>query len=193
MTVGVSPIHTSVPRDDRRAVAGGTRHVVVCSPGTAAERVVAELGDESFELLCLGPAPATLGVPESVSSADSVEELERLLHDLLATAVVGVRVHVAGSDAVVRRLGAVAWDAGLLADEIGLACDVEQAVYRVACVHCGEIVESVSDTIVDCTGCGRTLFVYHHFSRRKAAYMGFQADAELPGDVPPPRSGLPCP
>jgi hypothetical protein len=189
----VSPIHTSVPREDRRAVAGGTGHVVVCSPGTAAGRVVAELGDEPFELLCLGPAPSELGAPEAVSSAATVDELERLLANRLASAVVGVRVHVAGSDAVVRRLGAVAWEAGLQADEIGLACDTEQAVFRVACVHCGEIAESVSDTVVECTGCERTLFVYHHFSRRKAAYMGFQADAELPGDIPPARSGLPCP
>ena len=35
-----------------------------------------------------------------------------------------------------------------------------------------------------CGGCRRSLFVRDHFSRHLGAYMGFQIDAEAPGQVP---------
>jgi hypothetical protein len=88
---------------------------------------------------------------------------------------------------------AVAAEAGLEADEVGMVCDDERPAFRVACVHCRAITEPAESTIVACAGCERTLFVYHHHSRRKAAYMGFQADAEVAGEVPDGRSGVPCP
>ena len=55
----------------------------------------------------------------------------------------------------------------------------------VFCVHCRAMTRGVRTNLVDCSGCGRTLFVRDHFSRRLGAYMGFQIDAEIPGDKPP--------
>ena len=51
-------------------------------------------------------------------------------------------------------------------------------------VHCRTITRGVHTNIVSCSGCGRSLFVRDHFSRRLGAYMGFQIDAEVPGEVP---------
>lgn len=45
-------------------------------------------------------------------------------------------------------------------------------------------MEGVTTSIVTCTGCGAPLFVRDHFSRRLAAFMGVQVDAEVPGEVP---------
>jgi hypothetical protein len=55
----------------------------------------------------------------------------------------------------------------------------------VFCVHCRAMTRGVRTNLADCSGCGRTLFVRDHFSRRLGAYMGFQIDAEIPGEKPP--------
>jgi hypothetical protein len=54
----------------------------------------------------------------------------------------------------------------------------------VRCVHCQTLLDDVTMSLVDCTGCGATLFVRDHFSARLAAFMGVKVDAELPGELP---------
>ncbi len=73
--------------------------------------------------------------------------------------------------------------AALEADEIHVEVTASTA-RRVWCTHCKTVTADVTTSIVACAGCGRTLEVYHHFSRRHGAYMGFQADAESPGELP---------
>ncbi len=189
MTIfGVSPLHTSVPPDSHRAAEGGTRHVVVaCTPEPLPVR--ASYADDA-ELLCLGPAPEDWPA-HATTVADDADQLESLLRERLANAHVGVRLHLAGSDAIVRRMSAIGLEEGLLAEEIGV--DAAQPAFRVFCVHCRTLTEPVGETLVRCAGCGRTLTVYHHFSRRKGAFMGFQADAELAGELPAGTKGRPCP
>ncbi len=194
--VGVSPLHTSVPDEHRAAAGGGACHLVACAAGAAAEQLLASLAHvdpRTAQLLWLGNAlPAGPHAPRALLAADG-GHLEALLRDRLAHARVGVRLHLAGTDALVRRLTAAGLEAGLHEDEIGFACDRKQLAYRVACVHCHAITEPVETTVADCAGCGRLLLVYHHYSRRKAAYMGFQADAEVRGEIPAARPGVPCP
>ena len=55
---------------------------------------------------------------------------------------------------------------------------------RVWCAHCKAVTEGATHDLVECVGCRRSLTVYHHFSRRLGAFMGFQADAEVAGELP---------
>ena len=58
------------------------------------------------------------------------------------------------------------------------------AARRVYCIHCHAFNDPVTRNVVACRGCGRQLLVRDHFSRRLAAFMGVQADAEVPGELP---------
>lgn len=142
MAVGVSPAHTSVPRDGAlRLDVTGREHLVVAE-------------DEG-----------------------ALAELDRAL----AAATVGVRVYVSGTEPFVRAAQARCRAAGLLDEEV--ATEVRGAAGRsVRCVHCTTTTttEAVVGDEVRCAGCGVPLLVYHHFSRRHGAYMGFRADAEDP-------------
>ena len=55
----------------------------------------------------------------------------------------------------------------------------------VFCVHCRQTTTDVAHTPIDCTGCGRRLHVYDHFSKRLGCYMGFQVNAECEEEIPP--------
>ncbi|MFD0851736.1 dimethylamine monooxygenase subunit DmmA family protein, partial [Actinomadura adrarensis] len=48
---------------------------------------------------------------------------------------------------------------------------------RVRCAHCRTTTEAEVEIggSVKCDGCGLTLVCYGHFSRRLAAYLGFEA------------------
>ena len=49
------------------------------------------------------------------------------------------------------------------------------------CPSCGTVLPPAARF---CPGCGRSLFVRDHFSRRLGAFQGVCVDAETPGDVP---------
>jgi dimethylamine monooxygenase subunit C len=97
----------------------------------------------------------------------------------LATAVVGWRLLISGPQADVARVLATVTAAGAEPGELA-AHVTGDAVKRVRCTHCGSSREVAAEigTTVGCDGCGRSLLIYHHFSRNQAAYMGFQSDAE---------------
>jgi hypothetical protein len=48
------------------------------------------------------------------------------------------------------------------------------------------MIDDVKETIAVCPGCGSSLQVRDHFSRRLAAFMGVKVDAETPGNIPLP-------
>ncbi|WP_085315486.1 dimethylamine monooxygenase subunit DmmA family protein [Derxia lacustris] len=106
-----------------------------------------------------------------------------LLRDLLAGASMGLRLYLVGSEPLI-------WAAAQIANAAGLG-EAEIRRHRcgtlarpVYCVHCKTVTPAVHTNLAPCAGCGRTLFVRDHFSRRLGAYMGFQADAEEPGQLP---------
>jgi dimethylamine monooxygenase subunit C len=120
------------------------------------------------------------GVPTEQHSAPAAErEVLAAIQASLATAVVGVRVVFAGPEADVYAARAVALDAGACGDEIVLLITSAKQ-RRVYCPHCRTTSVTLAPLAgtVPCSGCSRTLMVYHHFSRRTARYLGFLADTE---------------
>lgn len=105
------------------------------------------------------------------------------LSDLLEYVHMGARLYAVGDEEAI-------WQAARIAERHGMDADCVRR-HRVAtqarpvfCVHCRTTTPQVLTNVVDCAGCGRALFVRDHFSRRLGAYMGFQVDAEVPGERP---------
>ncbi|MGV9826835.1 MULTISPECIES: dimethylamine monooxygenase subunit DmmA family protein [unclassified Gordonia (in: high G+C Gram-positive bacteria)] len=101
------------------------------------------------------------------------------LRSILTHATVGLRLLIAGPVGACLRLRAEAVRAGLEDDEIHVV-PTSAGQIDVFCSHCRTVTTTpaaVDDTI-ECSGCGRTLLVYYHVSRRTGAYLGFMIDAE---------------
>jgi hypothetical protein len=110
------------------------------------------------------------------ADVDKVREV--LVHKLKA-ARVGIRLRIAGSAGACLKLRGVALTHGLEDDEIS-AFPVGVGPLEVFCTHCRAVSGAHVDVggTVPCDGCGRTLVVYHHVTRRSGQFMGFMADAE---------------
>lgn len=173
--------------------ASGTQHIVFAAAedGALAQRLFAAPPRGALTLICLRededneasvwqvalPPNSLRRVTRRLESA-----LQRL-HDALSAADMGARLYLIGTEDVI-------WQASQVAEKFAIGAE---AVRRhratslarpVFCVHCGGTTRRVVTNVVDCTGCGRALFVRDHFSRRLGAYMGFQVDAEAPGQLP---------
>src|SRR6185312_14135855 len=110
--VGVSIPHTSIPRDQRDpAAASGTRLLVVLERPDAAPDEWRQLLGSGCEVRCLDGDPTAF---------------ERTIAEQLGAARVGLRLHVAGSDAFTRRIQQLAFDAGMLPAEIRAATSDEE-------------------------------------------------------------------
>lgn len=117
--------------------------------------------------------------PSTLHAAIDLDDAKRVFDDAAAAARVGWRVLLAGSLVDVLRLRAHVLGHGLTDDEIAIGT-TDTSRLAVTCVHCSVVVEvaaSIGD-VVPCDACERNLLVYHHVSRRKAAFLGFQVDAE---------------
>ncbi|WP_240975205.1 dimethylamine monooxygenase subunit DmmA family protein [Paraburkholderia aromaticivorans] len=114
---------------------------------------------------------------------DSEEGLLAALEQAMRDASIGVRIYALGSEPFI-------WSVHQLAARYAIAAEAVRVAHsgglfrRVYCVHCRALNERVTSNVVACAGCGRHLFVRDHFSRRLAAFMGVQADAEMPGELP---------
>jgi hypothetical protein len=106
------------------------------------------------------------------------------LESMLQSADMGLRLYLVGCEDAIWQAAAIAARYGMSSAEIRLFQTGTKA-RPVFCVHCRAMTRGVRTNLVDCSGCGRTLFVRDHFSRRLGAYMGFQIDAEEPGVKPP--------
>jgi dimethylamine monooxygenase subunit C len=187
-TIKSRPIYGSLAPDPT-----GRHHVIVCEgPGSAA--ALRLLADPDFPAhprqLLHAPDAASGGTDRAALSATGVAEIltdsPALLHRLdalLAGCRMGTRLYAAGSESFLGAVVKIAAAHGLLADEYRTE-HAGSAARRVHCTHCRQVTEHVTTNLVVCSGCGRTLLVRDHYSRRLAAFMGVQADAELPGDTP---------
>lgn len=94
-------------------------------------------------------------------------------------ALVGWRLLVAGPEADVLRARARVIDRGAVPAEV-LPFVTGIPVRLVHCAHCDTETPTTApvDGTCACAGCGRTLHVYHHVSRRRGAYLGYMIDAE---------------
>ena len=102
----------------------------------------------------------------------------------LAHEHVGFRLYAIGAEHFLWDVAAAADAAGLGKAEYHLFA-IGSAARRLFCVHCRTITEHVTTNLAACAGCGARLFVRDHFSRRLNAFMGFQLDAEVPGELVP--------
>lgn len=114
---------------------------------------------------------------------ETVDGLLSGLPSVLDGCEMGTRLYVAGSEAFLWRVTAIGRDFGMGDDEIRRE-HCESQARQVYCVHCKAIADGVRTNLIECAGCGITLFVRDHYSRRLAAYMGVNADAEAPGELP---------
>ncbi|MFE5708682.1 dimethylamine monooxygenase subunit DmmA family protein [Rhodococcus koreensis] len=101
-----------------------------------------------------------------------------VLRSALERSCIGVRLVLAGPPADVHAAAAAAAECGMLDEEITPLCD-EDGRRVVFCGHCRAATTiKAGSSEVDCQGCGTTLAITDHFSRRLGGYLGFSAHAE---------------
>lgn len=181
--------------DRLQPLPGGTHHVIA-GQGSGG-RAMLRLLDDMAEL----DRPITLLYSqESFSGQDFLEQLQQhrahplqvhatnqalieALKTLLDDAHMGTRLYLAGSESFLGSAMQVATHFDLNRDEV-LREHSGTLVRRVWCVHCDTYTENVTQRVYVCPGCGVTLVVRDHYSRRLAAFQAVKADAEVPGELP---------
>jgi hypothetical protein len=113
------------------------------------------------------------------ANADAVRGLDAFL----ATAKMGTRLYLAGSEGFIGTSMQVATSYGMNRDEV-LREHAGSFVRRVWCAHCGHYSENVTHRVFVCSGCDVNLIVRDHYSGRLAAFQGVKADSEVPGEMP---------
>jgi predicted RNA-binding Zn-ribbon protein involved in translation (DUF1610 family) len=118
-------------------------------------------------------------------AAPTVPTLLFRLNGTLATARMGTRLYIAGTEGFIGQAMAVALDHGM--DYASVLTEHRGSLARrVQCVHCKGITEGVTTSVFPCSHCGLALLVRDHYSRRLAAFQGVNVDAEEPGSAPAP-------
>lgn len=171
---------------------GHTHLAVACGAGAeallrlAAQASRAGSAASACELLYAPAASADLaeGVraawPGATIAASGNALLAALAH-ALARQPMGLRFYAAGDEDFLAQASRSAEQHGLDPDEMQCEHVAPAAARRVYCIHCHTCNAAVSGSLAPCAGCGRTLLVRDHYSRRLAAFMGVMADAETPG------------
>ncbi|VVP53583.1 hypothetical protein PS850_05575 [Pseudomonas fluorescens] len=181
--------------DRLQPLPGGIRHIIA-GQGSGGRAMLRLLGD----MAGLNRPITLLYSQESFSGQDFLDQLqlhpEHPLHvhasnqalidelkALLGEARMGTRLYLAGSESFLGSAMQVATHFDLNRDEV-LREHSGTLVRRVWCVHCDSYTENVTQRVYDCPGCGLTLVVRDHYSRRLAAFQAVKADAEVPGELP---------
>lgn len=181
--------------DRLQPLPGGIRHIIAGqgSGGRAMLRLLEEMAGQDRPITLLYSL-------ESFSGQDFLTQLQQhpehplhvhatnqslidALKTLLGEARMGTRLYLAGSESFLGSAMQVATHFDLNRDEV-LREHSGTLVRRVWCVHCDTYTENVTQRVYDCPGCGVTLVVRDHYSRRLAAFQAVKADAEVPGELP---------
>ncbi|MGY2080105.1 dimethylamine monooxygenase subunit DmmA family protein [Modestobacter sp. SYSU DS0657] len=167
--------HTSVPRWDAfpPPVPPAARQVAVLGLGAATDPTTDEV------VAAWVAAARTTGAEVTTLRATDYAAARTWLEAETQRALVGWRLLVAGPEADVLRARARALELGAIAAEV-LPFVTGVPTRRVHCAHCGTETETTVpvDGTCPCAGCGRTLHVHHHVSRRWGTYLGYMVDAE---------------
>jgi predicted RNA-binding Zn-ribbon protein involved in translation (DUF1610 family) len=175
----------------------GNRHLVAGqgSGGEALLRLLRELFELKIAVTVFYSAESFSGRDYSdrllgLDWADVVlfktnEALIDHLNRVLASARVGLRLYLAGSESFIGSAMQVATRFNMNHDEV-LREHSGTLVRRVWCVHCATNTENVTRRVFKCPGCGLDLVVRDHYSARLAAFMGIKADPEQTGHMPAP-------
>jgi len=113
------------------------------------------------------------------TNADAVRGLDASL----ASAKMGTRLYLSGSEGFIGTSMQVATSYGMNRDEV-LREQAGSSARRVWCAHCGHYSENVTHRVFTCPGCELSLIVRDHYSGRLAAFQGVKADGEVPGELP---------
>ncbi|MDZ4328164.1 MAG: dimethylamine monooxygenase subunit DmmA family protein [Pseudomonas sp.] len=181
--------------DRLKPLPGGIRHIIAGqgSGGRAMLRLLEEMAGLDRPIILLYSL-------ESFSGQDFLTQLQQhpehplhvhatnqslidALKTLLGEARMGTRLYLAGSESFLGSAMQVATHFDMNRDEV-LREHSGTLVRRVWCVHCDTYTENVTQRVYDCPGCGLTLVVRDHYSRRLAAFQAVKADAEVPGELP---------
>lgn len=119
-------------------------------------------------------------------AAPTIPVLVNRLKIMLATAKMGTRLYISGTEGFIGQAMQVALDAGMDFNSIRTEHRGSEA-RRVQCVHCKGITENITTQPCKCSHCGLSLLVRDHYSRRLAAFQGVCIDAEEPGTAPLPQ------
>ncbi|WP_027687573.1 dimethylamine monooxygenase subunit DmmA family protein [Rhizobium leguminosarum] len=118
-------------------------------------------------------------------TAPTIATLLFRLKGSLATAHMGTRLYLSGTEGFIGQAMLVALDYGM--DHASVITEHRGSLARrVQCVHCKGITDDVTTSPFNCSHCGLTLLVRDHYSRRLAAFQGVNIDAEEPGSAPDP-------
>jgi hypothetical protein len=106
------------------------------------------------------------------------------LKQTFATAHMGLRLYLAGTEGLIGQAMQAALEAGI--DHSSIQTEHRGSLARrVQCVHCKGITEDVTVQPVACAHCGLLLLVRDHYSRRLAAFQGVCINAEDQSEIPP--------
>ncbi|MBX5014212.1 hypothetical protein HJB67_30545 [Rhizobium lentis] len=118
-------------------------------------------------------------------TAPTIATLLFRLKGSLATAHMGTRLYLSGTEGFIGQAMLVALDYGM--DHASIITEHRGSLARrVQCVHCKGITDDVTTSPFACSHCGLSLLVRDHYSRRLAAFQGVNIDAEDPGSGPDP-------
>ncbi|MBX4996845.1 dimethylamine monooxygenase subunit DmmA family protein [Rhizobium lentis] len=118
-------------------------------------------------------------------TAPTIATLLSRLKGSLATAQMGTRLYLSGTEGFIGQAMLVALDYGM--DHASIITEHRGSLARrVQCVHCKGITDDVTTSPFACSHCGLSLLVRDHYSRRLAAFQGVNIDAEDPGSGPDP-------
>jgi hypothetical protein len=99
------------------------------------------------------------------------------LKQTFATAHMGLRLYLAGTEGLIGQAMQAALEAGI--DHSSIQTEHRGSLARrVQCVHCKGVTEDVTTQPVTCSHCGLLLLVRDHYSRRLAAFQGVCINAE---------------
>lgn len=162
--------HTSVPRGASSPALGAARACIVLTFGRQALAAASRTWPH-------GMAPAATW--HALEAATANDEALASLRTAIESTTVGFRLLIAGPEADVYLARSAALACGAQLDEIAL-CVTERSRRRVHCAHCKTVTETGQPigAVVPCATCARSLLIYHHFSRRTGAYLGFMVNAE---------------
>ena len=176
-----------------------SHHLVVAGPGSTA--VVLRLLDEAARsgrattLIAPTGLLHTLGTPRpgpggGTHACIDVASTIDALRAHLVCARMGIRIYATGSESFLADCRNALQAHGVLDDEATF--ELAGSLARpVVCIHCSTRTPTVTTDVFVCAGCARHLMVRDHYSRRLAAFMGVNVDAETPGTVPAPREVFP--
>ncbi len=182
--------------DELTPMASGLRHVAAAQ-GSGGEPLLRLLGEMDPAQLA---ATTVLYSIESFTGRNHLADIKkhqvrdlfvfptnaeavRGLDAVLATAQMGTRLYLSGSEGFIGTSMQVATSYGMNRDEV-LREHAGSFVRRVWCAHCSHYSENVTRRVFRCPGCERNLVVRDHYSGRLAAFQGVKADGEVPGELP---------